>query len=60
MKELESWAILNASIMELDEERLTELLEEEKRTKARFSFLIRLQGRLNRLQNSNKMKALMK
>lgn len=49
MSILKDWATLNSHIMELSEKKLMELLDKEKAGENRVSFLIRIQGRINKL-----------
>lgn len=44
---LKNWVTLNKHIKELSEDELVKLLKKEQQGKNRFSFIYRIQGRIN-------------
>lgn len=55
---LRDWSKLNKVLMKMDEEEVGELLEVEKGSKGRLTFLLRLQARLNKLRRERERKEL--
>ena len=60
MDYLKDWVTLNQHIMELPEKKLQQLLLAEKDGPARFTFLVRIQGRINKLRARRERQELMK
>jgi hypothetical protein len=50
LEKLRNWSELNGRLMEMGEEEVAALLEAEKKSRGRLTFLLRLQSRLNRLR----------
>ena len=56
---LENWHTLNSYIQHLDEEKIVELLEQEKKSGQRPAFLLRLYGRFNKLRTTRERQQLL-